>query len=99
MNQALAKNIRRLARLELRSARIGPLTERAQKGGDTALVAKLGKEAKRREAESNYLALRCEADLEDLDDAGRKMAAELRAAVMAGSRGSKVVKAMMSAIG
>ena len=99
MNQALAKNIRRLARLELRSARIGPLTERAQKAGDTARVAALGKEAKRREAEANYLALRCEADLEDLDADGQKAAAALRAAVMAGSRGSADVKAMMSAIG
>ncbi len=96
MNQALAKNVRRLARLELRAARIITLTERATEAGNSALVATYDKETKRRAAEANYLALRCEADLEDLDEAGQEEVAALRAAVLAGSRGSKAAKAIMS---
>ena len=95
MNQALAKNVRRLARLELRAGRIITLTERATEAGNSALVAQLDKEAKRRAAEANYLSLRCEADLEDLDEAGQEEVAALRAAVLAGSRGSKAAKAIM----
>ncbi len=96
MNLALAKNIRRLARLELRAGRISTLVERATEAGNTALVAQYDKESKRRAAEANYLTLRCEADLEDLDAAGQKQASDLRAAVLAGSRGSKAAKAIMA---
>lgn len=97
MKISLAKNIRRLARLELRAGRISVLAERATAGGDKALVAALEKEAARRAAEANYLTLRCEADLEDLDAAGQKEAAALRDAVLAGSRGSADAKAIISA--
>lgn len=96
MNQTLAKNVRRLARLELRSGRIGPLSERAKEAGDTALQDALTKEAKRRASEMAYIADRVEADLEDADDATREEAAALRAAVMAGSSGSAAAKAIMS---
>ncbi len=95
MNQTLAKNVRRLARLELRAARIPTLIARATDGGNTALVASYEKELKRRAAEANYLSLRCEADLEDLDPAGLEEVAALRDAVLAGSRGSKAAKAIM----
>jgi len=96
MNQNLAKNVRRLARLELRSARIGPLTARATKANDTAQVERLGKESKRRAAEMAYLGTRLEADLEDADDATVAQASALRDAVLAGSSGSAAVKAIMS---
>ncbi len=97
MKISLAKNIRRLARLELRAGRISVLSERATAAGDKELVAALTKEAARRVAEANYLTLRCEADLEDLDAAGQKEAAALRDAVLAGSRGSSDAKAIISA--
>jgi len=97
MKISLAKNIRRLARLELRAGRISVLSERATAAGDKALIAALEKEAARRAAEANYLTLRCEADLEDLDAAGQKEAAALRDAVLAGSRGSADAKAIISA--
>jgi len=95
VNQSLAKNVRRLARLELRGARIQTLTARATEAGNTELVAKYDKELKRRAAEANYLSLRCEADLEDLDEAGLAEAEALREAVLAGSRGSAAAKAIM----
>ncbi len=98
MNAALAKDIRRLARLELRAGRISALTERATAAGDTALVASYDKELKRRAAETNYLALKVEAGLEDLDETGLAEATALRAAVLAGSRGSKDAKAIMGAV-
>lgn len=96
MKISLAKNIRRLARLELRAGRITVLTERATEAGNKALVAAYEKEAARRVAEANFLTLRCEADLEDLDAAGQKEAAALRDAVLAGSRGSKAAKAIIA---
>ncbi len=96
MKISLAKNIRRLARLELRAGRISVLSERAGAAGDKALVASYDKEAARRAAEANYLTLRCEADLEDLDAAGQKEAAALREAVLAGSRGSAAAKAIIA---
>jgi len=99
VNKALAKNIRRLARLELRGARIVTLTERATKAGNTALVEAYGKETKRRAAEANYLSLRVEADLEDLDADGLKEAGALRDAVLAGSRGSSTAKAIVAGAG
>ncbi len=96
MKISLAKNIRRLARLELRAGRIDTLIERANDAGNTALVAAYEKEARRRVAEANYLTLRCEADLEDLDAAGQKEASALRDAVLAGSRGSRIAKAIIA---
>lgn len=96
MKISLAKNIRRLARLELRAGRITVLIKRATEASDKALVAAYEKEAARRVAEANFLTLRCEADLEDLDAAGQKEAGALREAVLLGSRGSKAAKAMIA---
>ena len=90
------KNVRRQARLESRGARIGTLKERAEKAGDTARVESLDKEAARRAAEHNYLALRNEADLEDHPDWQTAHDA-MRAAVLSGSRGSGEAKAIMGA--
>ena len=95
MNSATAKNIRRLARLELRGARIVALTERATAAKNTDLVAAYAKETKRRAAEAAYLATRVEADLEDHPDWAAQAAA-IRTATMAGSRGSAELKKLMA---
>lgn len=89
------KNVRRQARLESRGLRIGTLKERAEKAGDTARVEALDKEAARRAAEHNYLALRNEADLEDHPE-WQDAHDTLRAAVLSGSRGSGAAKAVMA---
>ncbi len=96
MNSATAKNIRRLSRLELRSARIKSLTARAAEAKNDTLVAAYGKETKRRLAEMAYLATRVEADLEDHPE-WAEQAAAIRAATMAGSSGSGELKKLMAA--
>jgi hypothetical protein len=90
------KNVRRHARLELRMARLGSLTERATAAKDNATVAALEKEAKRRIAEINYLATRIEADVEDHPEWG-DISSDLQDAVSAGARGSQDAKAIMAA--
>lgn len=93
--QTFLKNNRRLARLELRGERIQVLTARADSAGDTALLEKLEKETTRRAAESNYLATRIEADLEDHPEWAAQAAA-IREAVLDGSRSSKAAKAILA---
>jgi len=90
------KQVRRVARLESRLVRLGPLTDRASEAGNEAQVAAFAKEEKRRQAELAYRATRVEADLEDhpeWQDAHDAM----RGATLEGSRGSKDAKAMMGA--
>jgi hypothetical protein len=90
------KNVRRQARLELRLERLELVTNRAEEAKDDKLVAGYNKEGKRRLAEIHYLETRNEADLEDNPD-WAKQAADIRKAVLAGSRGSKAAKAIMGA--
>jgi hypothetical protein len=95
MNSATRKNIRRLARLELRGDRITALSARAAEAKNTALVATYAKETKRRAAESAYLATRVEADLEDHPEWAAEATA-IREATMLGSRGSVELKKLMA---
>ena len=95
MNQTTAKNIRRLARLSLRGARIKTLSARAAEAKNDALVATYAKESKRRAAEAAYLETRVEADLEDHPE-WADAAAAIHAATMLGSRGSADLKKLMA---
>ena len=90
------KNVRRQARLELRLGRLELVTARAAEAKDTATVAGYEKEGNRRLAELNYLSTRNEADLEDRPEWQGEHDA-IREAVLAGARGSKAAKAVMSA--
>ena len=89
------KNVRRQARLELRLGRLELVTARAEEAKDADLVAGYEKEGKRRVAEINYLSTRNEADLEDHPEWQGQHDA-IREAVLAGARGSKAAKAVMS---
>jgi hypothetical protein len=90
------KQVKRVARLELRMTRLGGLTERAEAAGNTDLVAAYEKEMKRRLAEHAYRATRVEADLEDHPEWDGAYDA-MRSAVLEGSRGSKDAKSMLAA--